>query len=579
MVAEGRLWHTSPVPDTSLTTTDQSHTSTTGAPDVAAPSGLPHQWWRHAVIYQVYVRSFADSNGDGEGDLPGITARLPYLAELGVDALWLTPFYPSPLADGGYDVADYRDVDPRYGTLGDFDALVERAHRLGLRVVVDIVPNHTSSAHRWFQQALAAGPGSAERARYVFRDGQGPDGSAPPSDWHAVFGGSAWERTPDGQWYLHLFDPSQPDLDWGNSEVHEDFLATLRFWLDRGVDGFRIDVAHGLAKDLSEPLRSVAEDGEHLLSAIGGHNHPYWDRDEVHEIYREWRRVLDAYSPPRMACGEAWVHSPARRALYVRPDELHQAFNFDFLQASWTAESMRAAIVESLAASAQVGASTTWVLSNHDVMREATRYALPPGTDDVPWLRAEGAPPIDLELGTRRARAAALLMLALPGSAYVYQGEELGLPEVVDLPEDALQDPVWERSGHRERGRDGCRVPIPWSTEGPSYGFGTGGSWLPQPASWGGLSVAAQAASAGSCLALYREALGLRRRFGGDGELHWLAGFDPETTLAFRRETGLTCVVNFGPAPLVLPAGEVLLASDELAGGALPPDTAVWLAG
>jgi len=516
-------------------------------------------WWRTAVIYQVYIRSFADSDGDGVGDLAGIRSRLPYLADLGVDALWITPFYPSPMADGGYDVADYRDIEPLFGTLAEAEKLIEEAHAVGLRVIVDLVPNHTSDQHRWFREALVSAPGSPARARYIFRNGRGPGGAHPPNDWLSVFGGAAWERVPDGQWYLHLFAPEQPDLDWTNPEVIEEFHDILRFWLDRGVDGFRIDVAHGLAKDPGMP--DVGEEAEDILEPTTRIDHPFWDRDEVHDVYRGWRAVSDSYAGERMLVGEAWVATAQRRARYVRPDELHTAFNFDFVKAEWDARDLRQVIDTCLAADSAVGAPTTWVLSNHDVTREVTRYG--------------GG-----ERGVRRARAAALLMLALPGGAYVYQGEELGLEEVTDLPEELLQDPTWTRSGHTVRGRDGCRVPVPWTTNGPSLGFGPAAGWLPQPPQWSRLSVQAQAGKPGSTLELFRAALLLRRERLGGGEMAWLDS--PVTALVFRRETpaGATvCAVNLGDEPLPLPAHRsVLLASAELDGAALPPDAAAWLA-
>ncbi|MDP9418478.1 MAG: glycoside hydrolase family 13 protein, partial [Actinomycetota bacterium] len=413
----------------------------------------PAEWWRNAVIYQVYIRSFADSDGDGVGDLPGIRSRLPYLAELGVDAIWVTPFYPSPMADGGYDVADYRDIEPIFGTLADADALVTEAHALGIRVVIDLVPNHTSDRHAWFQAALAGEPGSPERARYWFRSGRGTDGFEPPNDWESVFGGSAWVRLPDGEWYLHLFAPEQPDLNWDNPQVVEEFHSILRFWLDRGVDGFRIDVANALEKDPALPDFGPDREDQDLTVADGP-NHPFWDRDEVHEVYRGWRRVLDEYGPDRLAVAEAWVPSHERLAKYVRPDELQTAFNFEFLKCPWDAQQMRSVIDQSIATTESVGAPTTWVLSNHDVMRHATRYGRLDETGGVAGgLTAAERPEIDVDRGLARARAAALLMLALPGSAYVYQGEELGLPEVLDLPDEVLQDPIWERSGHTRRGR------------------------------------------------------------------------------------------------------------------------------
>ncbi|MUT94302.1 DUF3459 domain-containing protein [Streptomyces sp. Z38] len=527
----------------------------------------------------MYPRSFADADGDGLGDLRGITRRLTHLSALGVDALWLSPFYPSELADGGYDVADPRGVDPRLGTLDDFDALVREAHRLGLKVIVDIVPNHTSHQHVWFQEALRAGPGSPARDRYVFRDGRGGSGELPPTDWQSVFGGSAWQRVPDGQWYLHLFAAEQPDLNWDHPDVREDFRTTLRFWSDRGVDGFRVDVAHALTKDLEEPLRDLgdhAAGGEAALVDFAPGTHPFYDRDEVHEIYRDWRKIFDTYTPPRTAVAEAWVPG-GRRALYARPDELGQAFNFEYLEAAWDADELRQVITDSLATAQAAGASATWVLSNHDVVRHASRLMLPPGTDTNAWLLSGGnAPAVDPEAGLRRARAATLLMLALPGSAYVYQGEELGLPEVADLPAEVLQDPIWEQTGHVRKGRDGCRVPLPWTTTGPSYGFGANGAWLPQPPSFAAYAVEAQDGVEGSTLELYRTALRLRRKLIDGETLDWVEG-TPEGVLLFDRGDGWRCVTNLSTEPVPLPAGEVALTSAPLSGGHLPPDTTAWL--
>jgi alpha-glucosidase len=435
-------------------------------------------WWRQAVVYQIYPRSFADANADGIGDLAGIASRIPYLAGLGVDALWLSPFYPSALADGGYDIDDYRNVHPAVGTLRDFDELAATAHAAGLRIIVDIVPNHSSDRHPWFVEALASPPGSPARARYHFLDGEGPDGSQPPSDWQAFFGGSAWTRVPDGQWYLHLYTPQQPDLNWDNPEVRQDFLTTLEFWADRGVDGFRIDVAHRLAKDLTRPLPSQVDmTGDPPQDG----SHRFYDRDEVHEIYAEWRKLFNAYDPPRMAVAEAWVPAERRRR-YASPEGLDQAFNFDLLQASWSAEEFRAAITGNLREARVTASPQTWVLSNHDVVRHATRYGLPNGTDLAAWLMTDGTqPPEDISVGLSRARAATLLALALPGSTYLYQGEELGLREVATIPRDRLQDPMWERTGRRVKGRDGCRVPLPWTTDGPSFGFGDHDAHLRSP--------------------------------------------------------------------------------------------------
>ncbi|MFD5279908.1 glycoside hydrolase family 13 protein [Streptomyces rubrogriseus] len=557
--------------------TVRSTPSTASTPDL---SSKDPNWWRQAVIYQVYPRSFADADGDGLGDLRGVTQRLTHLAALGVDALWLSPFYPSELADGGYDVDDYRDVDPRLGTLDDFDALAAEAHRLGLKVIVDLVPNHTSHRHAWFREAQAAGPGSAARDRYVFRAGRGANGELPPTDWQSVFGGSAWQRVPDGQWYLHLFAPQQPDLNWENEQVRADFRTTLKFWCDRGVDGFRVDVAHALVKDLTEPLRDLGApelSGEAALARFAPGTHPFYDRDDVHEVYRDWRKILDAYTPPRTAVAEAWVPGP-RRVLYARPDELGQAFNFEYLQTGWDAAELREVITGSLADARAAGASATWVLSNHDVVRHATRLVLPPDTDTDAWLLSGGhAPAVDPAAGLRRARAATLLMLALPGSAYLYQGEELGLPEVADLPTEVLQDPIWEQTGHVRKGRDGCRVPLPWTTEGPSYGFGAGAAWLPQPPGFAAYAVQAQDGTAGSTLELYRTALRLRRKLLDGESLTWSDDV-PAGVLRFDRSDGWRCVTNLSGAVVDLPAGEVLLSSAPLEdGGRLGPDTTVWL--
>ncbi|WP_367281820.1 alpha-amylase family glycosyl hydrolase [Ilumatobacter sp.] len=529
-------------------------------------------WWRRGAVYQVYPRSFADANGDGTGDLAGIRSRLPYLEALGVDAIWISPWYPSPLNDGGYDVADYRDIDPRFGTLADAEELIADAHARGLRIIIDLVPNHTSSEHRWFRAALAAEAGSRERGRYVFKDGKGPDGSQPPTNWTSVFGGPAWHRVDDGQWYLHLFDPTQPDLNWENEEVRSEFDDVLRFWLDLGVDGFRVDVAHALVKDQSFP---DLETTGRLLGNSRQSNHPHWDRDGVHEIIRRWRKVLDASERDVMMVAEAWVH-PDRLPLYLRPDEYHQSFNFDFLETPWELAPARAAIDRAIKAAVDVGSTPTWTVSNHDVMRHATRYGLPGDTNWRTWPLTGPHDDLDPVAGLRRARAAALLLMALPGSVYLYQGEELGLPEVWDLPPDVLDDPVWENSDHEQKGRDGCRVPIPWTPDGPSLGFGTGDPWLPQPPGFGALSVASQTGVDGSTLEMYRTALGVRRSYLDDDEsLEW-EELGPDV-LAFRRGSGVVCVVNFGIEPAALPAGDVLVTSAELSEGRLPTDAAAWV--
>jgi len=501
------------------------------------------EWWRSAVIYQVYVRSFADSDGDGVGDLEGIRTRLPYLRELGVDGIWLTPFYPSPGADHGYDVSDFVDVDPRFGTLADFDALVADAHELGLRLVVDIVPNHTSSEHAWFRNA-SSDPSHPDRARYLFRPGR--DGG-PPNGWTSAFGGPAWTRDEQsGDWYLHLFAPEQPDLDWHNAAVRDEFEGILRFWLDRGVDGFRIDVGQALfkAQDLHEVQEP--EPRPHYADWHTGVNQP-----ELHDLYRSWRSLGDGYAGERIFVGEIVLGDQAALASYVREDELQLTFNFRFLREEWSEAGMRETIDRTLEAFGAVGAPATWVLENHDVTRVPTRYG--------------GG-----ETGLRRARAAALLLLALPGTAFLYEGQELGLEEV-DLPDELRQDPIFFRTDGERKGRDGCRVPIPWEGAAPGFGFTTGTPWLPLPDEWAGKTVAAQTGAPGSMLELYRQALALRPR---DERFAWRES--APGSLAFARGD-LVCVVNFAAGELALPAGELLLASDPGVIDVLPPDTAAWL--
>ncbi|MGI5133774.1 glycoside hydrolase family 13 protein [Streptomyces sp. CA-106110] len=539
-------------------------TGGSGGADGAVP------WWRDAVCYEIYPRAFADSDGDGVGDLAGATARLEYLRTLGVDAVWITPFYPSPLADGGYDIADHTGVAPDLGGPADFVALVERAHALGIKVLVDLVPNHTSDLHPWFREAVAAEPGSRARERYVFRPGRGEHGELPPNDWQSAFGGPAWTRVdePDGspgEWYLHLHAPQQPDLNWRNGEVVADFERILKHWLDRGVDGFRVDVAHTLFKADGLP---DAGPGQHQ-DIHRNHLMPYYDQEELHPLFRDWRALLDSHPAPagavapgeRVMVAEAGIFAPERLARYVSPGEMQQTFNFAFLEAPWDGAAMRDVVEESVAAMQAVGAPVTWVLSSHDAVRPVTRYG--------------GG-----QAGERRARAAALLMLALPGAAYVYQGEELGLPQV-ELPDDRLRDPLWERSGHRERGRDGCRVPLPWEGDAAPYGFSTAAPedcWFPQPTDWAGLTARAQEDDGDSMFALYRRALRLRRDHPASDAALKLDGPDSGEWFGFERGAGLRCVVNFGSEPLPLENdAEVLLSSAPLEGRTIPQDTTVWM--
>ncbi|GAB3912861.1 glycosidase [Microlunatus endophyticus] len=533
-------------------------------------------WWRQAAVYQIYPRSFADGNGDGIGDLQGIISRIDYLVALGIDAVWLSPFYPSALADGGYDVDDYRDVDPRIGNLDDFDELAKRLHEARIKLIIDIVPNHSSNRHRYFLEALEAGRGSAARRRYIFRDGRGASGELPPSDWKSVFGGPAWTQVADGQWYLHLFAPEQPDWNWDHPDVHAEFQQTLEFWGDRGVDGFRIDVANMLAKKLPDELPDFATltlEGQYAEGA-----HPIWDRDDVHDIYAEWRKIFNRYTPPLTAVAEAWV--PAhRRVRYASPEGLGQAFNFDLLRANFDAPQFRAIISENLDLAARSGASSTWVLSNHDVIRHTTRYGL--GPEDATgmfgpsvgqeWLKAGG--PSDQEdraTGLAQARAATLVTLALPGSAYLYQGEELGLPEVAEIPVGRRQDPTFFRTDGEQIGRDGARVPLPWTADGPSYGFSsstgsghelTGSApHLPQPEWFADFAVSVEDGDPSSTLELYRAALALRHRLQTDELIEWVDLGEPEV-LAFRRPNGWLSVTNFGDTAVPLPEGELLIIS------------------
>jgi alpha-glucosidase len=545
-------------------------------------------WWQDAVVYQIYPRSYADSNGDGIGDLPGIRSRIPYLKDLGVDAIWLSPFFPSPQEDHGYDVADFMDVEPAYGTLDDFDAMLSEAHSHGIRVLIDLVPNHSSRAHSWFQAALRAAPGSRERDRYIFRDGKGADGSLPPNNWESVFGGPAWHRVTEadgspGQWYLHLFAVGQPDFNWENEEVREYLRQTLRFWLDRGVDGFRIDVAHGLVKEEGLP-----DERRHRHGLFDEQHTPYWDQPGVHEIYRDWNKILTSYDGDRVTVAEAWVSSPEALARYIRPDELSMAFNFDFLQMPWHAEEVREIVTNTLAAQRGIGArTTTWVLENHDVTRTPDRFALGliGGKAGTTAIRHGDPAKLDLLVGRRRAVAGTLLMLALPGGAYIYQGQEIALPEVRDLPESALQDPTWFQSEKKDRGRDGCRVPIPWTADAAgAFGFSADTAvqpeqtWLPQSRWMGDYAVDTQQGVPYSPLEVTRQALAMRKAESGlgDGEMEWLdLG---RGILAFERPGRFVCVVNFTAEQFVLPRHDaVLLSSQPIVDGVLPADAAVWL--
>lgn len=559
-----------------------------------APRGQ-RPWWRDAVTYQIYIRSFADSNGDGIGDIGGIRSKLGYLEKLGIDAIWITPWYPSPQRDHGYDVADYLDIEPDYGGLKEGELLIREAHELGMKVIIDIVPNHTSDQHRWFQGALNSQPGSSERDRYIFRQGKGVNGELPPNNWQAVFGGPAWKRVIEsdgraGQWYLHLFSQEQPDLNWENSEVVRHFEDILKFWLDKGVDGFRIDVAHGLFKESGLPdiRRSWIErifGRSNLTRMLSPEHKPFWDQEGVHQVYRSWRKILDSYPGDRMAVAEAWVSPASRIARYVRSDEIQNSFNFEMLTSLWKADEIRKRINNSISALAEVGAPTSWVFNNHDVVRSLDRLDLGLANHgDTTFSRQGDGSRLDIARGTLRAKSATLMALALPGCTYLYQGEELGLPEVRDIPEDRLTDPRWKMSNYADRGRDGCRVPIPWkSSPRGAFGFSNDENltaeqaWLPPSPWWGEYSAESQEDDPNSTLNFYRKALAIRKNEPGlgDGPMEWIdAGGQ---VVAFSRAGGFACYINFGKE-IALPKGSpVLHSSGPLSENFLPTDTAVWL--
>ncbi|MFM7030760.1 MAG: glycoside hydrolase family 13 protein [Micrococcales bacterium] len=538
-------------------------------------------WWRQAVIYQIYPRSFADANGDGIGDLRGIISRVPYLKQLGIDAVWLSPFYPSALADGGYDVDDYRDIDPRIGTLAEFDEMVDALHANGIRLIADIVPNHSGSGHKWFQEALKAKPGSPERDRYIFRDGKGENGDIRPSELASHFGPTAWTRItePDGtpgQWYMHLFASEQPDWNWDNEEVRADFRKTIKFWCDRGVDGFRVDVAHALVKDLANGHLPERQSFDVSVMKNDGTD-DLFDRDEVHAIYASWREIFNQYDPPRMAVAEAWV--PANRLpAYASEKGLGQSFAFDMLSAGWDATKVRALAENALKRAHDNGSSNTWVLSNHDIIRHATRFGTEGAFDAGKWFKANRFnPEVNVEQGLKRANAMTALLLALPGSTYLYQGEELGLQEVMDIPDELMQDPQFFRNPELGLSRDGCRVPLPWVANHEWFGFGEGGAHLPQPAWFKDYAVDVEDADPNSTLNLYRKALKLRRGLETTEELTWVKHWFNKSVLHFKRPNGWHCVTNFGTSAVKLPKGEVLFSTLPLVAGKLPANATAWV--
>jgi alpha-glucosidase len=540
-------------------------------------------WWEWAVVYQVYVRSFADSDGDGIGDLEGLRSRLDHIASLGVDAIWLNPIYPSPQRDHGYDVADYFTIDPVYGDLAGFDRLVADAAARGLRVVMDIVPNHCSDQHPWFQAAVAARPGSDERGRFYFRDGR--DGG-PPNNWGAAFGGSAW--TPvgsgDGQWYLGTFTPYQPDFDHDHPDVQTLFADVLRFWADRGVEGFRVDAVHPVGKAPGLPDAPPLGPGEY-------NPHSYY-RPEGHEVWRRWRQVLDGYTaqhPGRdvMMIAEAYApRHPELLAEYTRPDEFHQCFSFDLMLSPWHAASMRRAVWEAFEHVLPQGNWPTFALNNHDAERIVTRLGTRGITSENAWTGAslhnvDGY--ADEALGTRRARAAAGLLLGLPGATYLYQGEEIGLPEVLDLPDELRQDPTFHRTGGRRKGRDGCRIPLPWtSSPHGAHGFSTvdGASpWLPQPPDWGRHAFDRQEGDHSSMLALYRRLIETRREH-LDGTGVELLATDDSVLVVQRGESIVACNTGADAVAVDAAAGLTPIITTnpdaDVEGAVVPGDCTVW---
>jgi len=498
-------------------------------------SNSQRRWWETAVIYQVYVRSFYDTDGDGYGDLPGVTAKLEHLRWLGVDVVWLSPIMPSPDRDWGYDVSDYTGVHPELGTPEDLSRLIAEADRLGIKVVLDLVPNHTSNLHPWFVEGLID-TRSPKRDYYVWANA-GPNGG-PPNNWLAATGSPAWNFEPKSrQFYLHNFLPDQPDLNWWNPEVQRAFEEIIRHWLDQGVAGFRIDVAHGLFHDLelrdnpSGPVGPESRFGQIPLYNV--------NRPEVHQLYRSWRAMADSYQPPRLLLGETWVLDVNRlAAFYGRDDELHLAFNFNFVFAKPSPDALAGVVADTLRA-LPPRACPVWVASNHDIPRFPTRWAK--GSDGL-------------------SRLLMTVLCTLPGTVVLYQGDELGLGDV-EVPVEQQRDPMSWRSAPGRYNRDRARTPLPWDEQPPNHGFCPPEvePWLPLgPRS--GVSVAAQHQDPGSFLHLTRQLLGLRQDL-GDPDNYELLEVD-EHRWVYRR--GLVMVAaNFSSEPLAvdLHEGRPLLSS------------------
>ena len=505
---------------------------TTGRPQPSDSGRREAPWWEGAVGYQIYVRSFADSTGDGMGDLRGIAERLDYLDWLGIDAVWLTPFYPSPGHDHGYDVADYCDVAPRHGSLADFDRLVERAHGLGLKVVVDLVPNHTSIEHEWFAEARR-GRRNPFRDRYLWAD-PAPDGG-PPNNWVSHFGGPAWtldEAT--GQYWCHLFLPEQPDLNWRNEQVRESFDEVLRWWIERGVDGFRVDVAHGLMKDArlrDNPQIAPVGAGMDPFDAFDCFEHRHdMDQPANTDLFRRWHRICGPHEV--MLLGEVNVPWPDRMSQYVAAGVLDRAFFLPTAWLGWAPEDLLQ-MVRTMHDAAPQGIS--WVQSNHDRSRVAGRYG--------------GG-----EAGVRRALAVTTLFMALGGTPFLYQGEELGLCDGVLLGDP--HDPVAARNRGARNGRDGCRTPMPWAA-GDQNGFSSRRPWIeaaPRPLAH---TVQGQRADLAAPVHCYRSLLAARRRHPDlwQAPLKWLDAPGPATAALQRGSVAVVANLGRRRAEFELPPG------------------------
>ena len=563
-------------------------------------------WWRDALVYQVYVRSFADSDGDGIGDLPGIRSRLDQLAALGIDAIWLNPCFPSPQRDHGYDVSDYFAIHDEYGTLDDFDELLAAARDRGIKIMMDLVPNHCSSEHEWFRAALNAPPGSPERARFFFRDGLPNDDDphgAPPNNWAAACGGSAWTRASgdDPQWYLGTFTPHQPDLDHRNSDVMKMFADMLEFWFDRGVEGFRVDAIVPVGKPPDLPAQPPVPEGTGMLQVAW--ENPYNNfRPEGHEIWKEFREIVDDYerrhpgrSLPLVA--EAYMNGrPDLVRQYVNDAEFRGAFAFDLMLARWTKPAIEQALSDTFDL-IETGHTATWTLNNHDAQRVVTRL----GRDNADADANTGENMLDVDwnevvvdLGLRRSRALVSLMMAMPGAFYLYAGEELGLPEVLDIPADRREDPVFHQTGGQRIGRDGCRIPLPW-TDDPATNFGFSTlpegvrqapePWLPQPEWWGSLAVDEVDGQEGSTLELYRELVAARREHAlPQGRVAAVVALGPGLVAVRRGDLVTVTNVTRSPIALDLDDDHLEIATPVFSSapaemhtpGVIPPNCTIW---